>query len=175
MAAYSPISCRSTRTSALSWRRRDSMNSSAGASSVRRLIAAVRAAPSGPRPPRRAVLRHIAALLLGHASCSAATLPIFPLQAGLGAFEPRMGPVLLAYLYMMAAATSCFAPIVVQRLGTNLAITANHVVTAIFVGVHLYPKWYGTPIHSNSEKFSIYERSHSSDRSSRFDERNKTI
>ncbi|KAG5324570.1 UN93L protein, partial [Acromyrmex heyeri] len=143
MAAYSPISCRSTRTSALSWRRRDSMNSSAGASSVRRLIAAVRAAPSGPRPPRRVVLRHIAALLLGHASCSAATLPIFPLQAGLGAFEPRLGPVLLAYLYMMAAATSCFAPIVVQRLGTNLAITASHVVTAIFVGVHLYPKWYG--------------------------------
>lgn len=143
MAAYSPISCRSTRTSALSWRRRDSMNSSAGASSVRRLIAAVRAAPSGPRPPRKVVLRHIAALLLGHASCSAATLPIFPLQAGLGAFEPRMGPILLAYLYMMAAATSCFAPIVVQRLGTNFAITANHVVTAIFVGVHLYPKWYG--------------------------------
>ncbi|XP_071563759.1 UNC93-like protein isoform X2 [Temnothorax nylanderi] len=142
MAAYSPISCRSTRTSALSWRRRDSMNSSAGASSVRRLIAAVRAAPSGPRPPRRVVLRHIAALLLGHASCSAATLPIFPLQAGLGAFEPRMGPVLLAYLYMMAAATSCFAPIVVQRLGTNLTITASHVVTAIFVGVHMYPKWY---------------------------------
>ncbi|KYN42650.1 UNC93-like protein [Trachymyrmex septentrionalis] len=142
MAAYSPISCRSTRTSALSWRRRDSMNSSAGASSVRRLIAAVRAAPSGPRPPRRVVLRHIAALLLGHACCSAATLPIFPLQAGLGAFEPRLGPVLLAYLYMMAAATSCFAPIVVQRLGTNLAITASHVVTAIFVGVHLYPKWY---------------------------------
>ncbi|XP_011645959.1 UNC93-like protein [Pogonomyrmex barbatus] len=142
MAAYSPISCRSTRTSALSWRRRDSMNSSAGASSVRRLIAAVRAAPSGPRPPRKAVLRHIAALLLGHASCSAATLPIFPLQAGLGAFEPRMGPALLAQLFAMAAATSCFAPIVVQRLGTNLAITASHVVTAIFVGMHLYPKWY---------------------------------
>ncbi|XP_029165990.1 UNC93-like protein [Nylanderia fulva] len=142
MAAYSPISCRSTRTSALSWRRRDSMNSSAGASSVRRLIAAVRAAPAGPRPPRKAVLRHIAALLLGHASCSAATLPIFPLQAGLGAFEPHLGPVLLAQLYMMATATSCFAPIVVQRLGTNLAITASHVVTAIFVGVHLYPKWY---------------------------------
>ncbi|XP_011869259.1 PREDICTED: UNC93-like protein [Vollenhovia emeryi] len=142
MAAYSPISCRSTRTSALSWRRRDSMNSSAGASSVRRLIAAVRAAPSGPRPPHKSTLRHIVAVVLSHASCSAATLPIFPLQAGLGAFEPRMGPVLLAYLYMMAAATSCFAPIVVQRLGANLTVTATHVVTAIFVGVHLYPKWY---------------------------------
>ncbi|KAG7205143.1 hypothetical protein KM043_005512 [Ampulex compressa] len=142
MAAYSPISCRSTRTSALSWRRRDSMNSSAGASSVRRLIAAVRSAPSGPRPPKKAILRHCAALLLGHASCSAATLPIFPLQAGLGTFSPHLGPILLALLYASATITSCFAPILVQRLGTNLAISATHVVTTIFVGVHLYPKWY---------------------------------
>ncbi|KAH0955051.1 hypothetical protein HN011_005178 [Eciton burchellii] len=142
MAAYSPISCRSTRTSALSWRRRDSMNSSAGASSVRRLIAAVRAAPSGPRPPRKAVMRHCAALLLGHACCSAATLPILPLQAGLGAFEPHLGPVLPAQLYMVAAITSCFAPMIVQRLGTNLTVTASHLVTVIFVGLHLYPKWY---------------------------------
>lgn len=142
MAAYSPISCRSTRTSALSWRRRDSMNSSAGASSVRRLIAAVRAAPSGPRPPKKAILRHCAALFLGHASCSAATLPMFPLQAGLGAFSPHLGPMLLALLYATATITSCFAPILVQRFGTNLAISASHVVTTIFVGVHLYPKWY---------------------------------
>lgn len=157
MAAYSPISCRSTRTSALSWRRRDSMNSSAGASSVRRLIAAVRAAPSGPRPPRKAVLRHIAALLLGHASCSAATLPIFPLQAGLGAFEPHVGPMLLAQLYMMAAVTSCFAPIVIQRLGTNLAITASHLVTAIFVGVHLYPKWYDIKRFGGTARMFFYQ------------------
>ncbi|XP_043250672.1 uncharacterized protein LOC122396393 isoform X2 [Colletes gigas] len=142
MAAYSPISCRSTRTSALSWRRRDSMNSAAGASSVRRLIAAVRAAPSGPRPPKRAIFRHCAALLLGHASCSAATLPIFPLQAGLGAFDPHLGPMLLALLYATATITSCFASIVVQRLGTNLAISASHLVTILFVGLHLYPKWY---------------------------------
>lgn len=87
-------------------------------------------------------MRHCAALMLGHACCSAATLPIFPLQAGLGAFEPHLGPILLAQLYMMAAVTSCFAPIVVQRLGTNLTITASHLITAIFVGLHLYPKWY---------------------------------
>ncbi|XP_076249253.1 protein unc-93 homolog A isoform X2 [Calliopsis andreniformis] len=142
MAAYSPISCRSTRTSALSWRRRDSMNSSAGASSVRRLIAAVRAAPSGPRPPKRAILRHCAALLLGHASCSAATLPMFPLQAGLGIFNPQLGPMLLALLYATATITSCFAPILVQRFGTNLGISTSHMATTVFVGVHLYPKWY---------------------------------
>ncbi|XP_076640769.1 protein unc-93 homolog A [Halictus rubicundus] len=142
MAAYSPISCRSTRTSALSWRRRESMNSSAGASSVRRLIAAVRAAPSGPRPPKKAILRHCAALLLGHASCSAATLPMFPLQAGLGTFNPHLGPMLLALLYATATITSCFAPILVQRLGTNLAISSSHVATTVFVGAHLYPKWY---------------------------------
>nr|KAF7434975.1 hypothetical protein H0235_003166 [Vespula pensylvanica] len=143
MAAYSPISCRSARTSAaLSWRRRDSMNSSAGASSVRRLIAAVRTTPSGPRPAKKAILRHCAALLLGHATSSAAILPIIPLQAGLGTFSPHIGPILLALLYVTAAITACFAPILLQRLGTNLVISLNHFVTTIFVGVHLYPKWY---------------------------------
>ncbi|KAF7414163.1 hypothetical protein HZH68_002652 [Vespula germanica] len=143
MAAYSPISCRSARTSAaLSWRRRDSMNSSAGASSVRRLIAAVRTTPSGPRPAKKAILRHCAALLLGHATSSAAILPIIPLQAGLGTFSPHIGPILLALLYVTAAITACFAPIFLQRLGTNLVISLNHFVTTIFVGVHLYPKWY---------------------------------
>uniref|UniRef100_V9ILD9 UNC93-like protein n=2 Tax=Apis cerana TaxID=7461 RepID=V9ILD9_APICE len=142
MAAYSPISCRSTRTSALSWRRRDSMNSSAGASSVRRLIAAVRTAPSGPRPPKKVILRHCAALLFGHASCSAAMLPMFPLQAGLGTFNLHLGPMLLALLYATATITSCFAPILVQRFGTNLAISTSHMATTVFVGLHLYPKWY---------------------------------
>ncbi|XP_017890982.1 UNC93-like protein [Ceratina calcarata] len=142
MAAYSPISCRATRTSAMPWRRRDSMNSAAGASSVRRLIAAVRAAPSGSRPPKKAILRHCAALLLGHASCSAAMLPIFPLQAGLGAFNAHLGPMLLALLYAVATLTSCFAPILLQRFGTNLAVCTSHLATTIFVGLHLYPKWY---------------------------------
>ncbi|XP_015608749.1 UNC93-like protein [Cephus cinctus] len=142
MATYSPISCRSARTSGLSWRRRESMSSSAGASSVRRLIAAVRTAPSGPRPPRKAILRHCAALLLGHAASSAAMLPMFPLQAGLGAFNPHLGPILLALLYTAATLTSCSAPIIVQKLGTNLIVCLNHLVTSIFVGVHLYPKWY---------------------------------
>ncbi|XP_048507363.1 protein unc-93 homolog A [Athalia rosae] len=142
MATYSPISCRSARISGLAWRRRESMSSSAGASSVRRLIAAVRTAPAGPRPPRKAVLRHCAALLLGHAAASAAILPMFPLQAGLGAFNSQLGPMLLALLFAIATLTSCFAPIIVQKVNTNLTLCMGHLVTSIFVGVHLYPKWY---------------------------------
>lgn len=117
------------------------MSSSAGASSVRRLIAAVRTAPSGPRPPKKAVLRHCAAVLLGHASWSAATLPMFPLQAGLGAFDPQLGPMLLGLLFAVATLTSCFAPIVAQKIGTNLVICIGHLITIVFVGVHLYPKY----------------------------------
>lgn len=142
MTAYSPISCRSARTSAQSCRRRESMTSSAGTSSVRRLIAAVRATPSGPRPPRKVVIRHCAALLLGHMTISAATLPMFPLQAGLGAFNPHLGPLLLALLYATAALTACFASIIVQKLGTNVVISVSHLVTSVFVGSHLFPKWY---------------------------------
>lgn len=72
-------------------------------------------------------------------------LPILPLQAGFGAFEPHLGPILLALLYAIATVTSCFAPIVVHKLGTNLTVIASHLVTTIFVGVHLYPKWYCLP------------------------------
>ncbi|XP_011298781.1 protein unc-93 homolog A [Fopius arisanus] len=142
MTTYSPISCRSARASALSCRRRESMTSSAGTSSVRRLIAAVRTTPSGPRPPRKVILRHCAALLLGHMTISAASLPIFPLQAGLGAFNSHLGPLLLALLYAIAAITSCFATIIVQKIGTNLITSISHLVTTIFVGTHLFPKWY---------------------------------
>lgn len=142
MSAYSPISYRSTRTSALSCRRRESMTSSAGTSSVRRLIAAVRATPSGPRPPRKVIIRHCAAIILGHMTISAATLPIFPLQAGLGAFNAHLGPLLLALLYAVVALTSCFAPIIIQKFGTNLVIIISHLITIIFISTHLFPRWY---------------------------------
>ncbi|KAL7289011.1 hypothetical protein TKK_0016968 [Trichogramma kaykai] len=142
MATYSPISCRSARASALSWRRRDSMSSSQGASSVRRLITAVRNAPAGPRPPKKAVLRHCTAVLLGHASWSAATMPLLPLQAGLGAFEPRFGPVLLALMFAVASLASCFSPLVINKLGTNLSLILGHLITIAFVAVHIFPRWY---------------------------------
>lgn len=140
MAAYSPISNRSVRASAQSWRRRDSMNSSAGASSVRRLIAAVRAAPSGPRPPKKAVLRHCAAVMFGHASSSAAALPVFPQQAGLGIFDPIHGPIYLGLLFTVAAVTSCCSPIIVHKLGSNITICLGHLITLLFVSVHFYPE-----------------------------------
>lgn len=142
MTAYSPISCRSARASVLPCRRRESMTSSAGASSVRRLIAAVRTTPSGPRPPKKIIIRHCAALLLGHMTISAASLPLFPLQAGLFAFNYHLGPLLPATLYATATLTSCFSPIIVQKIGTNLAVIIGHLVTTIFVGTHFYPKWY---------------------------------
>ncbi|CAD6245142.1 GSCOCG00013549001-RA-CDS [Cotesia congregata] len=161
MTTYSPISCRSARASALSCRRRESMTSSAtGTSSVRRLIAAVRAstpsAASGnniystgylgcniqPRPSRKLVIRHCAALFLGHMTISAATLPLLPLQAGLGAFNSHLGPILLAVLYGIATITSMLSTVVIQKLGTNIVICLSHFVTILFLVTHLYPKWY---------------------------------
>ncbi|XP_008560913.1 protein unc-93 homolog A [Microplitis demolitor] len=158
MTTYSPISCRSARASALSCRRRESMTSSAGTSSVRRLIAAVRAgtpSTSGgvfstgyagcnilPRPPRKVVIRHCAALFLGHITISAATLPLLPLQAGLGAFNSHLGPILLALLYAVATLTSLLSTVIIQKLGTNIVICLSHLMTIIFIITHLYPKWY---------------------------------
>lgn len=125
-------------------------------SSVRRLIATVRATPSGERPPKKMIIRHCVALFIGHAVNSAAILPLFPLQAGLGAFNSIMGPMLLAVLYIIAAITSCLSPFIVQILGANIATCVSHLMTIIFVGAHFYPKWYDIYIRNYMKRRSSY-------------------
>ncbi|XP_034933654.1 protein unc-93 homolog A isoform X2 [Chelonus insularis] len=142
MMTYSPISCQSARASTLSCRRRESMTSSAGTSSVRKLIAAVRATPSGPRLPKKVIAKHCAVLFFGHMIISAVILPIMPLQAGFGAFNPSLGPLLLTLLYAVATLTSCFSPMIIQKFGINLVISLSHLITTIFISTHLFPKWY---------------------------------
>jgi len=90
---FSPTSLRSTlstthrqvnavNTSSTSGKRRDSMSSSAGASSVRRLIEVVRTTPSnmGPVYSRRLLCRNYVTLCLGHGAATAALVPFMALQ-----------------------------------------------------------------------------------------------
>ncbi|XP_069671527.1 protein unc-93 homolog A isoform X1 [Periplaneta americana] len=154
MASYSPISSRSTRSTAtahstaLPARRRDSLSSSGGASSVRRLIAVVRSTPSrlGPVYSRRVLLRNFAALCLGHATVSAALLPLLALQASVSAWWWRpggdAGALLLAALHAAAALSSLGAPTLVQRLGCNWTLVLGYIHACVFFGLHLYPTTY---------------------------------
>lgn len=63
-------------------KRRDSLSSSAGASSVRRLIEVVRTTPSnmGPVYSRRLLCRNYVTLCLGHGAAAAALVPFLALQ-----------------------------------------------------------------------------------------------
>ena len=135
MAAYSPVSTRSTA------RRRDSMSSSGGASSVRRLIAVVRSTPSrlGPVYSRRVLLRNFAALCLGHATVTAALLPLLALYAAVSA---NMGSLLLAALHALASLSSLVAPTLVQRVGCNWTLILGYAHACVFFGLHLYPTPY---------------------------------
>jgi len=92
---FSPTSLRSTlsttnrqvsvaNASSASGKRRDSLSSSAGASSVRRLIEVVRTTPSnmGPVYSRRLLCRNYVTLCLGHGAAAAALVPFMALQVG---------------------------------------------------------------------------------------------
>ena len=144
MASYSPVSTRSAHSTALPSRRRDSLSSSGGASSVRRLIAVVRNTPSrlGPVYSRRVLLRNFAALCLGHATLTAAFLPLLALQASISTWWWPHGAILLAALHALASLSSLVAPTLVQRLGCNWTLILGYAHACIFFGLHLYPVAY---------------------------------
>ncbi|KAJ9576175.1 hypothetical protein L9F63_006997 [Diploptera punctata] len=144
MASYSPVSTRSAHSTALPSRRRDSLSSSGGASSVRRLIAVVRNTPSrlGPVYSRRVLLRNFAALCLGHATLTAAFLPLLALQASISTWWWPHGALLLAALHALASLSSLAAPTLVQRLGCNWTLILGYAHACVFFGLHLYPVAY---------------------------------
>ncbi|XP_050428070.1 protein unc-93 homolog A [Adelges cooleyi] len=163
---FSPTSLRSTIstthrqisiTNTTSVKRRDSLSSSAGASSVRRLIEVVRTTPSnmGPVYSRRLLCRNYVTLCLGHGAAAAALVPFLALQGsisawwwpdqlkqngGLATVTTDIGSVLLSAMFGVAALSALLGPTAVQRLGTRTCLVAGYLVAVAFVGVHLYPK-----------------------------------
>lgn len=141
-------------------RHRDSMSSSAGTSSVRRLIAVVRSTPSqmGPVYSRHVLCRNFAALCLGHAMITAAFVPLFALQASISSWwwpqdgtsfipltvysNADVGSLLLSSFFALGALSSLWMPTIVKQLGSNWTLIGCYAGSCIFLGVHLYPKAY---------------------------------
>lgn len=155
MAAYSPISSRSTRNLTHNIRRRDSLNSSIGATSVRRLIAVVRNTNSkcGPVYSRRILIRNLILLSISHFLITAAFLPFLALQGSVSVWNLplkntqilmniNVGSILLCVLYLLASITILFGPSIVQKLGTNFTILLSYALFCLFYGAHLYPTLY---------------------------------
>lgn len=172
---YSPVSSRSTRssmtihhqfhppigTTSANVRHRDSMSSSAGASSVRRLIGVVRSTPSqfGPVYSRRVIHRNWAALCLANALLTSAIVPLLGLQSSISSWwwppgtwpsiSPQwfylsadIGSLLLASLFAIGSLSSLFIVVVIKKLGTNTTINVGYGCAFLFFSAHLYPKLY---------------------------------
>ncbi|XP_025412897.1 UNC93-like protein isoform X2 [Sipha flava] len=165
---FSPTSLRSTlstthrhvsvaNASSVGGKRRDSLSSSAGASSVRRLIEVVRTTPSnmGPVYSRRLLCRNYVTLCLGHGAAAAALIPFMALQGSISAWwwpnklkqnggfatvTTDIGSILLSAMFGLAAVSALLGPTAVNKLGTRTCLVAGYLVSVVFVTVHLYPK-----------------------------------
>ncbi|XP_034237571.1 UNC93-like protein [Thrips palmi] len=132
-------------------RRRDSLTSSTGTSSVRRLIAVVRSTPSrlGPVYTRRTLCRNYAALCMGHTMFVVALMPLVALQGSVSAWwwswsypsDPNSdaGALLLIAFFAAAALSALVAPAVVARLGPNWTLILGYLGISVFLAAHLYP------------------------------------
>ncbi|KAK6640650.1 hypothetical protein RUM44_012347 [Polyplax serrata] len=165
LSAYSPISSRSSRSN-VTWsannalynfgpgsnsrNHRDSLTSSGGASSVRRLIAVVRSTPSrlGPVYSRKVLCRNFAALCLGHVTVTAALLPLISLQSSVSTWwwpndsitqSSDVGSFLLCGSFAVASIFTLLSPTIIHLLGCNWTLVCGYVCTSAFFVAHLYP------------------------------------
>lgn len=155
MANYSPISSRSTRNLTHATRRRDSLNSSIGATSVRRLIAVVRNTNSrcGPVYNRRFLIRNLVVLCVSHTLMVSTFLPFLSLQGSVSVWilplhsdvlpvNVNVGSMLLMFLYLTSSVSVILGPSLVQKAGANEVIVAHHLILGVFFALHFYPLLY---------------------------------
>ncbi|KAJ8985204.1 hypothetical protein NQ317_018233 [Molorchus minor] len=148
MAVYSPVSTRSRYNLALQGgfsRRRDSMNSSIGATSVRRLLAVVRGGPHGSQTGRsgvpvytkRVLIINLVVICIGHLLCSTAFMPFLTIQSSVSVWnrplaspgtDIKTGSLLMSAMYATAAIFALIAPCAML----------------VFYLCHLYPILYVT-------------------------------
>lgn len=144
-----------------STRHRDSMSSSAGASSVRQLIAQVRSTPSklGPVYPRDVIHKNLAAICMANALFTSALVPLLGLQSSISSWwwppenkadmSPQwffltadIGSLLLASLFAIGSLSSLSIIAVIKKFGTNSTLNIGYGCAFVFFSAHLYPKLY---------------------------------
>ncbi|EDV99636.1 protein unc-93 homolog A [Drosophila grimshawi] len=165
LAAYSPspISTRSHRINPVSSyqvqaalaasRRRESINSSIGATSIRRLITLNNrnCRHKVPAHVRQRVWRQFTCLSIGHGLMSAVLLPVMALQGSNSVWHhreqwlplgPNIGSLLLSALFLLAACTSLPSTRLIRRFGYTPLLTLNSVAVSLFLLSHLYASIY---------------------------------
>ncbi|XP_031331304.1 protein unc-93 homolog A [Photinus pyralis] len=151
-ATSSPASARSTNINHVV-RRKDSLTSSIGATSVRRLISVVRNSHNRPGPHynRGVLIRHLVVFCTSHLFLNATFPPFIVLQGSVSlwtlpqVFFPlgiNAGSTLLALMYSMSATSTLFAPYLINKVGVHVVLLYSYGVFLIFYVTHIYPAMY---------------------------------
>lgn len=163
MPAYSPISTRSHRINPVSSyhvqaalaasRRRESLNSSIGATSIRRLITINNrnCRHKIPAHVRQKVGRSFTLLAISHGLKCAILVPMFGLQGSNSLWHhrerwlqvgPNIGSLLLSICLLISAGMCLLTPKLIHKFGYSMLIGANNVAVCLFLMCHLYPSIY---------------------------------
>ncbi|XP_046803468.1 uncharacterized protein LOC111685935 isoform X1 [Lucilia cuprina] len=163
LPAYSPISTRSHRINPVSSyhvqaalaasRRRESINSSIGATSIRRLITLNNrnCRHKIPAHVRQKVGKSFTFLALAHGLKCAVLVPIFGLQGSNSVWHhreewlqvgPNIGSLLLSVGLLISACMCLVTPKLIHKFGYSLLMGANYVAVCLFLLCHLYPSIY---------------------------------
>lgn len=163
MPAYSPISTRSHRINPVSShhvqavlaasRRRESVNSSIGATSIRRLITLNNRNMRHKIPShiKRKVFKSFALLAVAHGLKCAVLVPIFGLQGSNSIWHhreqwlqvgPNIGSLLLSVGLLVSAGMCLVTPKLIHKFGYSLLMNVNYLAVCLFLLCHLYPSIY---------------------------------
>ncbi|KAK4877905.1 hypothetical protein RN001_010411 [Aquatica leii] len=146
-AASSPASARSTHLNHIV-RRKDSLTSSIGATSVRRLISVVRNSHHRPGPHynQKALIRYLLIFCVSHLFLNATFPQFVVLQGSVSLWTLHtsflginLGSGLLGLMYALAAISTIFSPFVLSKLGANVVLLHAYAIFVLFYTAHLYP------------------------------------
>ncbi|XP_045466396.1 UNC93-like protein [Harmonia axyridis] len=157
MAGYSPVSNRSIRQFH-QIRRKDSLSSSIGATSVRRLLAVVRNGPSHKQkvhrtssPSKHNLIVNLILLSISHLTVTATYLPYLSLQSSLSiwskpddlsSLDVNVGPLFLGLSHVLASIV-CLATLHFnQRLASNIILAVSYLLLTVHYIINLHPVLY---------------------------------
>ncbi|XP_075157030.1 uncharacterized protein LOC142230263 [Haematobia irritans] len=163
LPAYSPISTRSHRINPVSSyhvqaalaasRRRESINSSIGATSIRRLISLNNrnCRYKVPAHIRQKVGKCFTLLAVAHGLLCAVLVPLFGLQGSNAVWHhreqwlqvgPNIGSLFLSVCFFISSGMCLVTPKLIRKFGYTILMGVNSVAVCLFLLCHLYPSIY---------------------------------
>lgn len=148
-----PVSSYHVQAALAASRRRESVNSSIGATSIRRLITLNNrnCRHKIPAHVRQKVTKSFTLLAVAHGLVCAVLVPIFGLQGSNSVWHhreewlpvgPNIGSLLLSMGLLISAVMCLVTPKLIHKFGYTMLMGANYAAVSLFLLCHLYPSIY---------------------------------